>query len=92
MSTRNKRTVEREAATLALAERLNAVIPGAFAGDAHAFLMSVYKNPNLDLHTRIDAAKAAIGYEKPLLASVAMSRRSLDEMSDQETQSARLHS
>jgi hypothetical protein len=55
-----------------------------FAGDAHAFLMAVYKNPKLDLHTRIDAAKAAIGYEKPRLASIAMPRRSLDEMSDEE--------
>jgi len=38
----------------------------------------------LDLHSRIDAAKAAIGYEKPHLASVAMPRRSLDEMSHEE--------
>lgn len=71
------RTVERQAATLAVAERLNAVIQGAFAGDAHAFLMAVYKNPKLDLDTRIDAGKAAIGYEKPPLASVAMPGLSL---------------
>jgi hypothetical protein len=37
----------------------------AFTGDAHAFLTSVYKDQQQPLVMRIDAAKAAIGYEKP---------------------------
>ena len=42
---RNKRTAKREAALRAAAKRLAAAIPEAFAGDAHAYLMMVYKNP-----------------------------------------------
>jgi hypothetical protein len=42
----------------------------AFEGDAHAFLMAVYKNENYTVETRIDAAKAAIRFEKPTLASL----------------------
>jgi hypothetical protein len=41
-----------------------------FEGDAHAFLMSVYKNPGHPLDTRLDAAKAAIPYEKPKLQAM----------------------
>ena len=39
-----------------------------FQGDAHAFLMMVYKDPSLPLALRLDAAKAAIPFEKPALA------------------------
>jgi hypothetical protein len=38
-----------------------------FKGDAHAFLMMVYKDPSLPLALRLDAAKAAIPFEKPAL-------------------------
>ena len=51
-------------------------IPGAFEGDAHAFLMSVYKNPEFDLAVRIDAAGKAIRFEKPLLAAVDLNSKS----------------
>lgn len=39
-----------------------------FEGDAHLFLMAVYKNPTHALPIRIDAAKSALPYEKPRLA------------------------
>lgn len=42
----------------------------AFDGDAHTFLMAVYKDTRIDIEKRIDAAKAAIRYEKPALSSV----------------------
>lgn len=42
----------------------------AFDGDAHAFLMTVYKDEAQPLELRLDAAKAAVGYEKPKLSSV----------------------
>jgi hypothetical protein len=68
---RNKHTQEREAATAAAMALIGGTIPDAFAGDAHAFLVSVYKNPEIDLHSRLYAAKAALPYEKPRLQAVA---------------------
>ena len=67
---RNKRTVATEAAALAAAEKIGLAVPGAFEGDAHAFLMSVYKDPTQPIDLRLDAAGKAIRYEKPALASV----------------------
>ena len=43
---------------------------GPFDGDALAYLMSVYKDPLKPENLRIDAAKAAIRYERPALAPV----------------------
>lgn len=45
-------------------------LPDAFKGDAHALLISVYKDPSHPLPLRLDAAKAAISFEKPKLAAV----------------------
>jgi hypothetical protein len=67
---RNKRTVETEARIARAAEAAAKALPEAFQGDAHALLMLVYKNEALDLGVRLDAAKAAIRYERPALASV----------------------
>jgi hypothetical protein len=39
-------------------------------GDALAYLMSIYKDPTMPENLRIDAAKAAIRYERPALAPV----------------------
>jgi len=41
----------------------------------------------LDLRVRIEAAKAAISFERPRLASMAMTTRSLDQLSDDLTAS-----
>jgi len=70
---KNSRTVEREQAMQAMAEQIEQAIGEPFTGDAHALLMAVYKDPSHDWELRIDAAKAAIGYEKPKLASVEAS-------------------
>lgn len=51
-------------------ETLRKSIPDAFPYDAHAFLCAVYMNPEYPLPRRIEAAKAALSYEKPTLASV----------------------
>ena len=48
---------------------IEGAIPAAFTGDAHAYLMAVYKDPSKDDTVRLDAAKAAAPYEKPKLAS-----------------------
>lgn len=61
---RNRKTIARETAVA----ELHAVLgERGFQGDAHAFLMAVYKDQQQPLVMRIDAAKAAIGYEKPKL-------------------------
>jgi hypothetical protein len=55
-----------------------------FEGDSYAFLATLYKNKDLPLHMRLDAAKTAIAYERPRLSDVAMTTRSLDQLSDEE--------
>jgi len=40
------------------------------AATAHGLLVAVYQNVSLPIQTRLEAAKAAIAYEKPRLASV----------------------
>src|SRR5262249_11808539 len=82
--TPNKRTTERKAAMRAAVEQIGELIPEAFAGDAHAFLMAVDKKPKLDLRVVVDAAGKAPAYEKPRLASVEMTQRSLDDLSPTE--------
>ena len=67
---KNKRTAEREAATKEMAAQIEKVVCGAFEGDALAYLTSVYKDPLKPENVRIDAAKAAIRYERPALAPV----------------------
>jgi hypothetical protein len=42
----------------------------AFSGDAHALLMGVYEDQSQPIELRLQAAKAAIGYEKPRLTAV----------------------
>jgi hypothetical protein len=72
--TPNKRTKAREAAVRRVAKKIEAAIPGAFEGDSHALLMATYKNPKLKLAVRIDAAKAALPYEKARLSAVEPQR------------------
>lgn len=67
---KNKRTEESEKRLAEAAKVISEAIPGAFEGDAHAFLMAVYKHPEMGLGARLDAAKAAVPYEKSRLASV----------------------
>lgn len=53
------------------AERIGEVLgSAAFDGDAHALLVTLYKDTTQPLLIRLDAAKAAISYEKPRLSSV----------------------
>jgi hypothetical protein len=68
--TPNKRTLERQAAVQEAAKAIEAAAGDkAFTGDAHALLMAIYKNTDLPLEMRADAAKAALRFEKPALAS-----------------------
>lgn len=62
---KNKKTLALEEATL----QAVATIDGAFDGDAHAFLQAVYKNPDVPLEIRIQAASRALRVEKPILSA-----------------------
>ena len=64
---RNERTEALDAARAHAAVLIQGAIPDAFHGDAHALLMAIYKDPEMPLHARLDAAKAALAYEKPRL-------------------------
>lgn len=68
--TKNKRTDDREKAVKKAAAVIESALPDAFKGDAHAFLMAVYKDMANPMKDRLAAATAAIGYEKPKLAAV----------------------
>ena len=68
---KNKRTREAEQASALAAEKIaGALGESAFEGDAHAFLMAIYKDKDQPLGARIDAAGKAIKFEKPALASI----------------------
>jgi hypothetical protein len=67
----NKRTLALEAKAKEAAQKIETALGGkAFDGDSHALLMAVYKNVDYPMELRMDAAKAAIRFEKPALSSV----------------------
>jgi hypothetical protein len=70
---KNKQTAARAARMQEAAQAISEVIQGAFDGDSHTLLMTVYKDPAQPWPIRLDAAKAALPYEKPRLASVELS-------------------
>jgi hypothetical protein len=56
-----------------------------FQGDAHAFLIWVYRNHTLPIEIRLDAAKAAAPFEKPRLAAAKVEfKRLQQDMTDDE--------
>jgi hypothetical protein len=67
---KNIRSVEREELLEKVSEKMKEAVPNLFTGDAHMLLMAIYRDPEQPLPVRIDAAKAAIRYEVPALASV----------------------
>ena len=50
--------------------KLMAELEEPFEGDAWALLASVYKDKRQSINLRVDAAKAAISYEKPRLNTI----------------------
>ena len=59
----NNRTLAQQEAAAKVVEAVGDLIPEAFAGDAHALLVRIYKDPTFEWHARQDAAKAALPYE-----------------------------
>ena len=83
----NKRTAAAKQAAATARAHIEATVPDAFTGDAHAFLMTVYKDPRQTIELRLEAAGKAIRYEKPALAAVEMNatiKRDADDFSDAE--------
>ncbi len=69
----NKRKQQRAEAMQEAAQKIAAAILDAFEGDSHALLASIYKDPSQPIQLRLDAAKAAIAYERPRLAATELS-------------------
>ena len=68
---KNKRTLAREQAQAKSAEKIETALgASAFQGDAHELLMAIYKDLQQPIGLRLDAARVAIGYEKPRLAAI----------------------
>jgi hypothetical protein len=86
--TPNKRTVALRTATATAAEQISAALGSeVFHGDAHALLMTVYKDPKQPIGLRMEAAKAALPYEKPRLASIENKIvDEFDNMSDEQVE------
>jgi hypothetical protein len=53
-----------------VALEIGKLIPDAFEGDGHAFMVAVYKDPRLPVELRLDAAAKAARYEKPTLQAI----------------------
>jgi hypothetical protein len=68
---KNKRALLLQERTRALLDNAKEIIGGdLFEGDAHTFLMLTYKDKSLPHNLRLDAAKAAIRFEKPALTAI----------------------
>ena len=68
---KNKRTLLLEGAARLIQDDAKQILGDkTFEGDAHALLALTYKNESLPLAVRLDAAKAAIRFEKPVMSPV----------------------
>jgi hypothetical protein len=80
--TPNKVTAARQAMLPDTAARVMAGRSGGFPGDAHALLVAIYRDESLPLSMRLDAAKSAVKFERPALASTMVTQKdALDELS-----------
>jgi len=66
---RNKKTLAREAAIKAAVSNIKQAGGEVAECDAHGLLIMIYMNDELPIEMRLDAAKAAIRFEVPALAS-----------------------
>lgn len=91
--TPNKHTAQLRAAQAAAAEKVTQALgEAAFTGDGLAFLQAVYKDSHRPVELRLNAAKAAVPFERPRLQSIALAGpdgrpidyRNLDKLTDEE--------
>src|SRR5215475_5820777 len=77
---KNKRTLLLEGAVRQSQDNAKRILGDeTFEGDAHSLLVLIYKDNSLPLAVRLDAAKAAIRFEKPAMSPVG-ARESNDEV------------
>jgi hypothetical protein len=62
-------TKARREAARQIVQRFEIDHPNAFPGDAVSLLQCVYRNPDVPLEVRIDAASKAARFERPALAA-----------------------
>jgi hypothetical protein len=86
----NREQLERKAEKSigAAVQRLKRVRAKIFDGDAHAFLVSVYRNAAIELEQRIKAAGLALPYERPRLASTSVTVRHISDWTEEELAAA----
>jgi len=66
-----RKKLQRELVGKALSEQMRAILGvDAFPGDGVALMQLVYKNPELPIELRLEAAKCAAPYERPRLSSI----------------------
>jgi len=56
----------------AVVAQFEATTPNVFAGDAVALMQLIYRDPSQDMGLRLDAAKSAAKFERPVLSAVAV--------------------
>ena len=66
----NRKTTARARAAARIKNLAAVLGDDAFTGDALGLLQLTYKNVQLPIELRIDAARAAIAYERPRLSAV----------------------
>src|SRR5690242_1239618 len=71
--TNGRRKIARDVAIRQAQKIIDESVPRAFEGDAHAFLISIYKDPAQEVGHRLQAANTAIKFEKPALQAVQLS-------------------
>jgi hypothetical protein len=79
-----KRCSRYQAAAVLAQRKLRKAGLTPFKGDAHALLVWVYQNPEVDFDSRLRAAIAAIPFEKPRLASLKHEIKPPQDMTDDE--------
>src|SRR5690349_19431351 len=72
---KSKRTKALAAARVEKAQVLEKATGAKFKGDAWELVVTIYKDNKLDMQLRLDAAKAAIRFERPALSTVEMTGR-----------------
>ena len=69
---RNPNTKAKREAIKAVVAQFEATTPNVFEGGALALMQLIYRDPSQDMGLRLDAAKSAAKFERPVLSAVAL--------------------
>ena len=73
---KNPNTKAKREAIKAVVAQFEAATPNVFEGDAVALMQLIYRDPSQDMGLRLDAAKSAAKFERPVLSAVAVQQTS----------------